>query len=369
MSPELPDLLREIAQAGPPPRYGVDDAVRAGKSRLRRRRSGVVIAAVVAVAVAIGVPQLTSRASGPAPATSPSPSPSPSAEAVRGPDLTYVLHGFTTGKLRVEDPYRWTVAGETAMIEKKGGQSDAQEGEVTLYRPGIDPRSTLDGAKITATSAIHGRPAYRVDADGAPMLLWEYAEGALALATVRADGPGRWALTPAELRQVAEGLQPGASQPVMLAFGTSYVPPGYRIVEVAGRFSSGQLSSAQLVPASEAVKRIGKPDPDPRTTKGSRGLMLWLSPAVASDHGAPRAGVTCPERVGLKGIPVEKQPRHCYTFLPGGKYVLEVFGPDSADESQLRQLLEGARFGTVDRPATWLAAGTGFPASAQVGGN
>ncbi|GIM92941.1 hypothetical protein [Paractinoplanes toevensis] len=364
--------LSELLENAPPARYDVEDAVRAGRRLRRRRRTGVVIAAVVAVSAAIGVPQLTSRAAGPSPSLpagpSPSVSPSPTVEAVRGPDLTYALHGFITGRLRVDDPYRWTVAGETAMIEKKGGQADAQEGEVTLYRPGIDPRSTLAGAKITATSAIHGRSAYRVDADGAPMLLWEYAEGAMALATVRADGPGKWALTPAELRQVAEALETGAPRPVLLAFVTSYVPPDYRIVEVAGRFSAGQLSSVQLVPADEAVARIGRPDPDPRTQKGSRGLMLWLSPTVPSDHGAPRAGVICPERVAIKGIPVEKQPKHCYTFLPGGKNVLEVFGTDADAESELRKMLDSARFGSVDQPSTWLPAGSGFPASAQVGG-
>ncbi|GAA2617908.1 hypothetical protein [Paractinoplanes durhamensis] len=369
---KLSDLLDDVRVDAPPARYDADDAVLAGKRLRRRRRGGMTVAAVVAVAVAIGVPQLAGRAADPLPslpaAPTPSITPSPTGKAGHGPDLTYTLHGFTTGKLRVDDPYRWSLAGETAMIEKKGGQADAQEGEVTLYRPGIDPRGTLDGAKITATSAIHGRPAWRVDAAGAPLLLWEYADDAMALATVRADGPGRWALTPAELRQVAEALEPGAPQPVMLAFGTSYVPPDYRIVEVAGRFSSGQVSSAQLVPTSEAVARLGRPDPNPKIVRDRRGLMLWLSPTVPSDHGAPRAGVICPERVALKGIPVEKQPRHCFVFLPGGKNVLEVFGPDSADEKELRKLLEGARFGQVDKPATWLAAGTGFPASAQVGG-
>ncbi|MEU4238940.1 hypothetical protein [Actinoplanes sp. NPDC026619] len=366
---KLSDQLDDVRAEAPPARYDVEDAVLAGKRLRRRRRTGVAALAVVAVAAAIGVPQLTGLASGPSPSlpAEPSPSIAPS-PAFQGPSLTYTLHAFTTGKLRVEDPYRWNVSGETAMIEKKGGQPDAQEGEVTLYRPGIDPRSTLDGAQITATTAIHGRPAFRVDADGAPMLLWEYADDAMALITVRADGPAKWALTPNELRQVAEALEPGTPQPVMIAFGTSYVPPDYRVIEVSGRFSSGQLSSAQLVPADEAAARLGKPDPDPRTQKGSRGLLLWLAPAVASDHGAPRPGVICPTPTVIKGMPVEKMGRHCYVFLPGGKYVLDVFAPSALDDNEVRKLLEGARFGDVGKPATWLPANTGFPVSAQVGG-
>jgi hypothetical protein len=80
-----------------------------------------------------------------------------------------------------------------------------------------------------------------------------------------------------------------------------------------------------------------------------------------------RAG-SAEESATLQGIPVEKQPKHCYTFLPGGKNVLEVFGSDSDAESELRKMLESARFGAVDQPSTWLPAGSGFPASAQVGG-
>jgi hypothetical protein len=363
----LSELLDDVRAEAPPPRYDVEDAVRAGKRLRRHRRAGVVAAAVVAVAIAIGVPQLTRTASAPPPVppAAPTPSPSVSPAAVKGPALTYTLHGFTTGKLRVADPYRWTIAGETAMIDKKGGQPDAAEGEVTLYRAGIDPRTTLAGAKITASAAVHGRPAYRVDADGAPMLLWEYTDNAMALATVRADGPGRWALTPAELRQVAEGLKIGPPQPVPLAFGTSYLPPGLQIVEVAGRFSEGQLSSAMLAPTADAQARIGQPDPDPRTGGGRGTLMFWLAPAVSSDHGSPRPGVQCPAMASVKGT---ASGTHCFVFAPGGKYVLEVFGSSTDDPGELKQILGGARFADVTKPSTWLAARTGFPASAQVGG-
>jgi hypothetical protein len=275
---------------------------------------------------------------------------SPSPTAARAPELDFALSAYSAGRLRVADPNRWTLAAETAVIDKKGSEADAQEGEITLYRRGVDPRSTLGDAKITPVEAIRGRPAYRVDADGSPMLLWEYADDSMALITSRADGPGRYALTPAEERQVAEAFRPGPRRPVRIAIGASYVPDGYRLVEATA-------SSATFIPTPDAVVRLGKPDPGPNMPPIAT-ITLHVGPA-SEVHGRPRDGVICPEGTGRMA--------YCFAFL-GDSQVEEVRSRSAVDTVELGRMLKSGRFVPLSDPDHWMPLSQAFPASALIGG-
>ncbi|MFC7274425.1 hypothetical protein ACFQS1_10580 [Paractinoplanes rhizophilus] len=347
----LSELLDEVRADAPPPRYDVADVVRAGKRLRRRRRAGWVLAAGTAVAVVIAAPflvsapQRTIQQAGPLP--------SPSATSKPTPEVNYLLSAYTTGKLQVGDPMRWTLAGETAPVDKEDGAGDAPEGEITLYHRGVDPRSTLDGAKITPTAPVRGRPAYQVDADGSPMFLWEYADDAMALVASRANGPGKSALTPKELRQVADAFKLGTPEPVRIGFGADYVPEGYQLVEITS-------ASALFIPTADAVARRGKPDSP--ASRPLATISLRISPAGAQ-HGRPRDGVLCPEdtKGGNTGLNT-----YCYAFL-GTLRVEEARSRNAVDTVELGRMIKSGKYVPPSDPASWMPVTQAFPASALIG--
>ncbi|MFI5894214.1 hypothetical protein ACIA5D_29350 [Actinoplanes sp. NPDC051513] len=176
------------------------------------------------------------------------------------------------------------------------------------------------------------------------------------MAAGAADGPGRSALTLAEQRQVAEALRLGTPKPVRIPFGVSYVPDGYKLVEVT-------TNSAQFVPTADAVARLGKPDPLP-DVRSLAAIRLSVGRASA-DHGTPRDGVLCPE-LPLKGGDVGRMG-YCYAFL-GDTYVEEARSRSAVDTVELGRMIKSGRFVPLSDPGNWIPVGAAFPASALVGG-
>jgi hypothetical protein len=52
---------------------------------------------------------------------------SPSATIARAPEINFTFSAYTAGKFRVGDPFRWSLAGLTANVSRKGGVPDAPE--------------------------------------------------------------------------------------------------------------------------------------------------------------------------------------------------------------------------------------------------
>src|SRR5262245_13721065 len=147
MRTEMSDLLHEAAQDPPPPRYDVEDAVRAGKRRQRRRRAGWRAGAALAVAVAVTVRQVVA----PPPRRTTPATPTPSVTPVgKAREINFTFGSYTTGRFTVGAPFRWMLAGMSAEVRKKGGDPASPEGILTVYHPGIaDPIAAEKGVKRT----------------------------------------------------------------------------------------------------------------------------------------------------------------------------------------------------------------------------
>ncbi|MCU7724080.1 hypothetical protein ODJ79_10170 [Actinoplanes sp. KI2] len=356
MRTELSDLLHEAAQDPPPPRYGVDDAVRAGKRRLRRRRAGWMAGAALAVAVAVTVPQLVTRPArhAPTPAAS-TPSPSKTAE------INFTFSGYPAGRFTVSGPFRWTLAGMSAPVWKNGGDPASPEGILTVYHPGVaDPLVAAKGVKRTATAAIGGRPAYLATDPDAPMLVWQYADDAYAIVAAAATDSGGYAMTKAEMRQVAVAFQLGSVSPVRVPFRTAVAPAGYRLVETQWDYANdGPSAMVRLLPASVATPQISDvdhgPEPDPRSPYADQLRIEVVTPTAGEFGGKSSGGTHCPD------------DGRCYRWLPGGKYVVEAICR-AVGKDYLTRLVDDLEIADPGDRATWFTANRAFPASALVRG-
>ena len=361
MRTEMSDLLYQAAQDPPPPRYDVEDVVRAGKRRQRRRRTGWAVGAALAVAVAVTVPQIVTHP----PRRVQPVTPTPSVTTAGKPRaINFTFGGYTTGRFSVSTPFRWTLAGMSAEIRKKGGDPASPEGILTVYHPGVaDPIAAEKGVKRTTTSPIGGRPAYfGTDQGGFPMLVWQYAADASAVVAPRSAGPGGYAMTKAEMRQVAAAFHLGNATPVVVPFRMTVVPPGYRLVLAQWEPTEGLPAMIRFLPVSVANPRISDvdhgPEPDPHSAYADQLRIEVVKPVPGEFAGDSSSGTQCPEA---------NHGGRCYRWLPGDKYVVEAL---------CRVVVKDPLAGLVDRievadpgnRATWLPANQAFPASAQVGG-
>jgi hypothetical protein len=360
MRTELSDLLREVAQDAPPPRYDINDAVRAGKRRQRRHRTGWLAGAALAVAVAVTVPQLLTHPRRTQPVT-PTPSVTPVAKA---PAINVTFAGYTAGRFTVSAPFRWTLAGLTAEVQKKGSDPANPEALLTVYHPGVaDPIGWENGVKRTATTAIGGRPAYfATEKGGHPMLVWQYADDAYAIVAPAAGNSADYVLTKTDMRQLATAFRADKASPVTVPFRTAAVPDGYRLAEVDWAPDSG---TAVFLPASVATPRISDVDhgPEPDTLGPWRDHIRIRAgtPVAGEDGGNPSSGIRCPN--GRKGGFTQR----CYRWLPGDKYVSVSFC-QTADKGYLTRLADSLEFADPGKRATWFPVSQAFPASTQMGG-
>jgi hypothetical protein len=356
---ELSDLLHEAARGAPPPRYDVEDAVRAGKRRQRRRRTGWMAGAALAVAVAVTVPQLMTHQ----PQRTQPARPTPSVTPVGKPrPINFTFGGYAVGRFTVSAPFRWTLAGMTAEVRKEGGDPASPEGILTVYHPGVaDPLAADKGVKRTATPAIGGRPAYLATHPGLPVLVWQYADDAYAIIAPSAAD----ALTKAEMRQVAVAFRAGTASPVRVPFRITVVPPGYRLVQAQWEPSDGLSAMTRFLPVSVATPRISDvdhgPAPDPRSRYADQLRIEVVKPVPGEFAGTSSAGTQCPDAKsgGYGG--------RCYRWLPGDKYVVEALCR-AVDKQGLTRLVDGLEVADLGKRATWFPANRAVPASAQVGG-
>ncbi|MBM2617937.1 hypothetical protein JIG36_20475 [Actinoplanes sp. LDG1-06] len=241
--------LSDLLEDAPPPRFTVDDFIRAGRRRRRRRNAGWAIAAVVAVAIAIGVPQILTRP--PSHPVNPVPTPTRA--------LDRLFKTYQVGDLTVGDPEWVGVNNQTTYIgrDRPPGRPLRAVGILNVYRAGFEPTRAW-AEKVTPTDPIGGRPAYFAAARPARdngiwkpvrVLVWQYADNATAVVTAYDRYLG---LDDAEMRAVASRFVLQATpQPIRQRYTVSWTPPGLRLAAV--EYSMRGPGSVVFVPEAAAA--------------------------------------------------------------------------------------------------------------------
>jgi len=355
MKYELPDLLEAAKADAPAPRYGVEDAVTAGR-RLRNRRrtawTGVVAAAaVVAVAAAIALPRLMFGEDRAAP-----PAVTP---AIPGPGLTATIKGYDAGRFTVTEAVQVSPGYQIAQIydpRKKrdvivGGVARDRSttltyapgwivppvGTVTAYRRGaFDPAAFTAGAEVP----INGVPGRAV----ADAVAFPYADDTWAVVRTSES-----ALTKEELITVAAGLRFTAPRTLKVSFRLPEVPAGYALdsggtaSHADGSFSMPKGSYLRLLKGE--VSYTGLPDvlDDPQTAGADvQVIEVMVYPRrYAAEN--PSAGPS---------FCVAEESR-CYRDTADGKVQIEARGGRGTSTAELLDVVNGAVPADPDDPATW----------------
>ncbi|MET0425199.1 MAG: hypothetical protein ABW046_15050 [Actinoplanes sp.] len=321
----------------------MDDAVRAGQRRLKRRQAGWAIAAVAVVAVTIGVPQiLTPRAAAPLPAA-----PSPSSFVSPGLAYTFSFRGYTVGQFRVADPESWSLAGETSMIMRKSPLAILEGsplGTLTVLRPGVDT-VTAGRDKLVETEPIRGRRAFFIEPKSADptaivQLAWEYADDG-SLAIVSHLQPE---LTRADLRKIAEGFTLGDEHPVTVGFRIGHLPSGWKLIRTS-------TLTSQFASTRQAVARLARPDRSslpPEMADSPELVTVGLIKADQVDR-RPSAKPWC-----------DKQGQGFCSYHPTGDGpVITISFGTALSEAEAKRVLMSVQVGAVP-------AEDGIPASARM---
>ncbi|MEU4694594.1 hypothetical protein [Actinoplanes sp. NPDC023714] len=332
----LSDLLEEARADAPPMRLDVDQLVRAGKRRHRRRNAGWAIAAVAAVAAAIGVPQILTRQSAQPPvlpATSPSVAEKPEYFA-----FTPTFRGYDVDGFRVEDPVAMSF-GWTAASIREPGVADSV-GAVRVYPPGVEPGFPEEAEK-TAADPVGGHQAYYLvrEDNGEKRLLWTVEDGSTVEVSASIG------MSRAELRRVANGFRMGGGVPLRTALSASYLPPDYRMI-MANDFA------VRFVPAKKAAEIMNLPDRSypPGVVKN----IVSISVEPKNPGTEAKAKPAC-----LEEGPV------CLVLVAGGKYSLVVSG-QGIDLAEVRRVFESVTVADPEDPAAWKAVDEAFPRSTRV---
>lgn len=358
MQPDLFDLLKEAKSDPPPARYDVDDVVAAGRRLRRHRNAGLALAAVAAVAVAIGVPQIAARHSANG-TKRPAPAATVKATAYK---FDYPFRGYTIAGYRVFDPTEALLPGAGASIQKVGTKNPRQyDGELRVYRAGIDPLAFYPGHTTVKQSPIKGLPAYAESSDdGTPnMYAWQFAAGRWAAVFTVGHAMDR-----ATVRKIAEGFTAQAAQPATVPFTIGWVPSGYRLAGGRARPDTGDAdrwatAAMTFLPDRIVNGLVTQPDRGAATSTGTNlapSLAVSLSPLPSKPYPTEptcaQAGMTC--SVGVDG----------------GRYLLTVSSQatskDEVSAADLLRMLKSISVADLARPSRWSDLSTSVPVAARL---
>ncbi|MFI6077633.1 hypothetical protein ACIA5C_39500 [Actinoplanes sp. NPDC051343] len=349
MEPELLELLKDAKEEAPPPRYGVEEAVAAGRRLRRQHRAGWAIAAAAAVAAAIGVPAIVTHPAAP----DPRPVVGETPPATGPGTLNFTFRGYVAAGFRVDDPAEADLGSDTAVVRALNASTDAAT--LRVFHPGTDPSAHFRDRSTTAADPIDGRPAFYSGTD----LWWQYATGRYAVLTARNSAMNR-----EQMYQVAAAFRLGATRPVLIGFATERLPANYMLVEAYGTPSGpghDATSGATFLLASAAKAMAAQPD---RVGDNSiLGFRLDLARWTPSYPHLNQRGVTCPPAGGSAALT-------CYRLVDlgrDGEYVLSATWTDYST-GPLSAALTSTRLAALYDLTTWWEAGRAFPASARVPG-
>jgi hypothetical protein len=349
---QLSDLLDEAKASAPPARYDVEDAVAAGRRLQRRRNAGWAVAAVVAVSVAIGVPQIATRhAAPPVQPVVTTTTTAPAAPKLRS--FAYPFAGYTAGRFQVDDLVSVTLSTAQSTI-RPSGDPGSVSGYLTVFRPGVvsvgdffDSYKSVDNPPINGRRAVLLEPVQARPTGPTSGMAWEYT-------------PGGWVfvwslhghLKRADLTQVVKRLPLGPNRVARLPFRTTYVPKGYRLIQVDG---PGVTSGMHFASPTSGVPRLSESGVSFAPDALDSSLLIRLTSLDASDRAQwPTTTPVCPEA-----------KHSCYRSLDGGRYLLRVSSTSTA-ESELLKTLKAITVADPDDQGTWTDVNSAAPESAQL---
>jgi hypothetical protein len=353
---ELSDLLEAAKADAPAPRYGVDDAVTAGRRLRNRRRTAwtsiVAAAAVVAVVASIAVPRLMLGEDRVAP-----PAETP-AVSLPG-DLTVTIKGYVAGRFTVTEAVQVSPGYQIAQIYGPRDESDSivgaiardrsttlafapgwvvvPMGTVTVYRRGaFDPAAFTAGAEVP----INGIPGRAV----ADAVAFPYADDAWAVVrTAESD------LTQEELITVAAGLRFAPPRTPTVGFRLPKVPAGYALDSggtaghADGSFSLPKGSYLRLLKGE--VSYTGLPDVvvDPQAAGADvRVIEVMVYPrGYAAENPSDDPSFCVAEE------------NRCIRDSTDGKVQIQARGGRGTSTAELLDVVNGVVPADPDNPATW----------------
>ena len=375
MPHELSDMLNDAKSDAPPPRYGVQDVLTAGRKRQQRRRAlwaGTGSAAVaLAVAGAVAVPQLLPDGSSTSAATTTGAATAKTETAAKAPfvypstEFSGTFAEYTVGDLTVDGTVLVTPGYQVASItapgkgqayeDKKGKISHAPNviGHVVTYEKGaFDPAKAKKGTKAGAGYFQPGekqeppKPGFPAPY-GESTYTWSYADDAWAQVIVQ----GRLKYPAAKLASIATGLTVGPEEPVKVGIKLGHVPDGFAL-GAAGTTSDYLESSFD----GTSYLRLIKGDFPYENLTGTIGdpfvvgdqqlpiLSLHVYPAKEQKYAPPGNAAYCPEE-GL-----------CYRYTADKKFFVELNGGGFIGNTEMLKMLNSVTFADPADESTWFAA-------------
>lgn len=373
MPHELSDMLRDAKSDAPPPRYGVQDALTAGRKRQQRRRAlwaGTGSAAVaLAVAGAVAVPQMLPAGNNESPTTATGAAASKAAEkapfAYPSAAFSGTFTKYSVGDLTVDGTVLVTPGYQVASITAPGkGQAYENEkgkryyapnviGHVVTYAKGaFDPAKAKKGTKAGSGFFKAGEkqepPKPGLPAPyGESTYTWTYADGAWAQVIVQ----GRLKYPAAKLASIASGLTAGKEQPVKVGLKLGHVPAGFAL-GAAGTTSDYLESSfdgtsyLRLIKGDFPYEKLTGPVGDPFVVGDTQLpiLSLQVYRATEQKYAPPGNAAYCPEE-GL-----------CYRYTADKKFFVELNGGGFIGNTEMLKTLNSVTFADPADESTWFAA-------------
>ncbi|MEU8241136.1 hypothetical protein AB0C07_23075 [Actinoplanes missouriensis] len=376
---QLQEAVELATSQAPPDGNTVDEIVARGRRVRRRRRAAwtsagaALTVAAVSAAVALpswsggGTEEILAAGSG-----------SGTGSLVAAEPFTFTFEGFQVGRWTVEAPRVVSSSYQIASVYLDGRTTNDKAAPpptaapprttdpiiyayLVVYRPGaFDPAKLTNARKLT----VDGRPARQsenVVPDSVDLthrvLAWEYATGAWAVLESRSNS--RTDPSDADLRQIVPALRAGTATPAKVPFTVSYVPPGYRLVEVGeqalpglngiaaardGNYG-GAVYASPAPPVTGLVEPYGGVAGDP--VPGS--FEIFVLPAANANQKSGSTAIDCGDG-------------WCSRRTPDGKVAVSVTGDGRLSETEMTKVLQGVTLATVTSDATWPDARTALSA-------
>jgi hypothetical protein len=380
---EMHELLQVAREDAPPPRFGVEDIVAAGRRRQRwalaQRIGGagtITVAAVTAGVLVAGNLALSggnsaSRIERPAADRATS---SPAPFMLAAPPFSFTFDGYRLGAYRVMAPDEVNPDYQATYVlrdgkDAKGKPAADYVARLVVYRPGAFSAKRLE----TDTGlTMNGRDAYQGVRERQSIRRWnrDYSvtgpQGGEGTSTVSYDlfawqyAPDAWAvlteeahakpdlLPVADLRALAERFALRAGEPVRarLPFRAGYLPAGYELQGVRGQSmtaaGSGMFTAVFGVPDPSAEPLTEEVDVE--RARNTPTLVIGLLWVDRPPPDAKKRTSRCNEGRFW-----------CMRTLPGNEFFVTVEDPTKKlSDAELLKVADALEFANIKKDNAWV---------------
>jgi hypothetical protein len=260
------------------------------------------------------------------------------------PPFSFTVRGWKAGRLRVSDPVIVSTAYQMSAVETSEKQV---AGVLTVFRPGAYDPATLTGAEQTTVgerpAKWHGSYTPPASAGSTNQLLaWQYADDAWALLRIYSVET-----SVGELRTLAAGLTMSEATPAKMPFTMSYVPAGYRPVEVAMHTIPTESGVVGIHDGDYGGAVFARPAPKPTGLEGP-----WDPSAEGPIADNFVIFVVRGETVHRTGTP-QCRESFCFLWTGDGRVRIEVVTTGGLPDREAIKILNGMELATVSDDSTW----------------